>query len=52
MQVIEDNLPELTVDLTLDGQVYTLLLHNQEEIEAAAEEGYEAFIRDGVTTPV
>lgn len=48
-EVFDDNLPELTVDLTLDGQVYTLVLHNEEEIEAAAGEGYEAFLRDRIT---
>lgn len=41
--VEDDGQPELTVVLVIDGQEHTLILHTQQEQDAAALEGWLAF---------
>jgi hypothetical protein len=48
----DDGQSALTVDLIMDGKVYTLVLHDQAEVEAAASDGSAAFLRDGVVHPL
>ncbi len=42
--VEDDGRPELTISLVLDGQAHTLILHNSAEREAAAADGWLAFV--------
>lgn len=52
-QAVEnDGQAELTVSLIMYGHRYTLILHDEAEIEAVASEGCEAFLRDGIEEPV
>ena len=44
----EDGSPDLTVSLIFDGQVHTLVLHDQRERNIVASEGWPAFLRDRV----
>ncbi len=44
-QVEDDGQPELTVVLIYQGQEHALVLRDQNEVEAAAVDGLEAFLR-------
>ncbi len=46
-QTIQDGRREITVDLILDGKKYTRVFESETEREIAADEGWQAFVRQG-----
>ena len=47
-QMEDDGKPELTVSLIYNGEAHTLVLHDQNEVDIVASEGWPAFLRKAV----